>query len=236
MDAPAPTLLDVATTHGHANRETATRFLVACGHKLHLLCFFMRHICGQLAPNAARRTPPPPPEADAPLLALAVYRPAAMWAYNDALLTLAPAHMPPVDPGMFRELAELNHRMATHADVPDHMGALVFWWIAAAHGGVYDAIRATEPAGSWWAGESRLDALAAFVAAHIDEITSHDMVCVHYYAEVLHASMLYVVGNRALALCTADGRERPRRLSKETKEAIIAQRQKQKSLQPLTTS
>lgn len=221
MDARSPTLLDIASSPAATNRDAAARHIVLMGDKLHLLAVFLRDIAAPCNP-ACVAPPRVPPPAGTSLFYLAIYRPAALWAYNDGILEAAPAHMPGVDPAIFAELRRWNAVLSACPHAPDELAALVFWWIAAAHRGVFDMVLAAEPQDAWARAPGVMPRLVEYIVGRVTDVSNGNPSDAPQRAVLLQAALAaltYMRNGRALA---ADTRQRPARVDKTLKAAMIA--------------
>ena len=115
------------------------------------------------------------------LLLLTAREPAALFAWVTPVMERAAAQMPGVDPAIFAAIREWNavlwhsYSYEQESPVPAAMGALVFWWVATAHRGVFEMARAlsleqhpaAEGVDAYWLVEDRLEHFYAFIGAWV---------------------------------------------------------------------
>lgn len=222
------TLLDVATSLTAVNRPAALQYIQSQGDRLWLLVPFLEHVtapCGT-APLAPAIEGAPD---DTPFFAMTVYRPRSLYAYIDALLARAPAHMPGVAADIFARLRACNRLMWACAKLPSALAVMAFWWIATAHHGVFDMVLATEPADSWWRDETRFERLRDTVDAHIWRIAKSDISVVIARARRFQALMAYVYIHRVDTLLLYAQRPNDVRISRDEKQAICQQHSPQET-------
>jgi len=220
MDAHQPSLLDIATSPNATNRDAAARHVVLMGDKLHLLAIFLRDIAVS-CPVAIPRTRLPPPPGTS-LFYLAIYDPDALWAYNDAIMKIAPAHMPGVDPAIFAEVARHVATLGACPHAPSSLAALVFWWIATAHRGVFDMVLDAEPPDSWLRTRGIMTRIVDYIVARITDVSNGNPMDALRRGELLQASLAYVTSMHDEKALIADTRQRPARVDKRLKSTMIA--------------
>ena len=111
------------------------------------------------------------------LLLLTARDPAALFAWTAPIIERATVQMPGVDPAVFAAVREWNavlwHAYAYEREsgVPAAMGALIFWWMATAHRGVFEMVRAlaspADATDAYWLTDDRLEHFYAFVGAWV---------------------------------------------------------------------
>lgn len=214
------TLLDVATSPSAVNRVTASQYIQLLGDRLWLLVPFLEYLTAPCRAGGPVGIPDGPAD-DGPLFDIAVYRPRALYAYIDALLAHAPAHMPGVAADIFVRLRECNRFVWSCPRLPSAVAVTVFWWIATAHHGVYDMVLATEPADSWWRDGTRFEQLRDFVDAHIWRIAKCDVSVFLAQTRRFQALMAYVYMHRCDALLSLAERPRNAPMERDDKEEIF---------------
>jgi hypothetical protein len=218
------TLLDIATSRDAVNSNAAKHELQKRGDRLHVLHYMLAHVAGPCAAHIGSATREPAlDDADTsrvPLMALAVCRPRALYAYNEAILCQMQAHMPGVDPLIFAQVRLWNALLWTCPRVPGVMAALIFWWLATVHHGVFDMVLTTEEPRSWWRFDSRFDMLRDVVEAYVVDVANHDVQLTLPMAMARLGVLAYIIVHRDESLLRAESVPRVARMPKSDKKHI----------------
>jgi len=185
------TLLEIAASPVAVNREAAAQRIQALGDRLWLLVPFLEYIAASCIAHATTPVDQGHPD-DAPLFEIAVYRPRGLYAYIDAVLSCARAHMPGVSADIFARLRLCNALLWGCPHTPPAVAVMTFWWLTTVHSGVGEMVLATEPEDSWWRASGRFERLCTFVDAHIQHIGKSDVSTGIVHARRFQALIAYI--------------------------------------------
>lgn len=223
MSADA-TLFSVATDPLAVNRRAAEHELKKSGDRLHVLHYLLAHVVGPCASHIGDATRAPATDgADigaVPLLTLAVNNARALYAYNEAILSRMQTHMMGTDPLVFEQVRMWNALAWTCPHMPAVLGALIFWWLATVHHGVFDMVLTTEEPHSWWRFNGRFDMLRDIVEAYVVDVANSDVQATLSLATCRFGALTYMVLFRDEALMRVESMPRTARIAKDDKEYI----------------
>jgi len=220
------TLFSVATDPLAVNRRAAEHELKKRGDRLHVLHYLLAHVVGPCASHIEDATRAPATDdtdtGAVPLLTLAVCNARALYAYNEAILCQMQTHMLGTDPLVFEQVRMWNALAWTCPHMPAVLGALIFWWLATAHHGVFDMVLTTETAHSWWRFEGRFDMLRDIVEAYVVDVANSDVHATLALAANRLGVLAYMVLFRDEALMRIESMPRVACITKDSKEHIRA--------------
>jgi len=227
------TLYQVATDPQHANYATARKYFQECNDTLALLSHFLRYastpcmvelwtnLCSE--EQCIERIVEDPVQEGTSLLQLCLYRPHALYAFNDAIIDMCRDQMPGVSAEVFGQLHLYNTLLRHCRYVPADVAVLIFWWLATAHRGIIAMVAELEPVSSVWKDPDNAEAMWQFCNNWIIMAKNHDTRYIYYYAAALRAALAYAILNSDVDLIRTDGQKHIEHVPKQIKPLLIAE-------------